>query len=452
MTYGSLRLRLLIAWAVFIAVTLQVAGVGFRVLFERAITRRTQSELEADLRQLKRGMEMSPSGEIKIAREPTDPQFDIVFGGRYWQIDENGKTLLRSRSLSDSTLIIPGPLSGADGPETLKIAGPENQRLFAVVRKHPLALPATSEHRALKIITAVDAAEIDEDANKFASELFSGLTGLALLLLLGAYAHVTIGLRPLEKLRSKVAGVRAGKATAVDGAYPDEVMPLVDETNALLLEQEKELQTARARAGDLAHGLNTPLAIMAAKARALRRSGQTDIADEIDRQIETMRRHVDRELARARARGARRSGHAPIDVAVLLSDLVTVMGSLSRGSELQWTTDAGPDLEFSIDADDFNNMMGNLLENAQKWARNTVRVTARKTHEGIEIDVDDDGPGVPDDMIDRVILRGERADTAVSGSGLGLAIVNDLVELYRGSLQLSRSSLGGLKASLFLPN
>lgn len=167
-------------------------------------------------------------------------------------------------------------------------------------------------------------------ANKFASELFLSLTGLALLLLLGAYAHVTIGLRPLEKLRSKVAGVRTGKATLVDGAYPDEVMPLVDETNALLAEQEKELQTARARAGDLAHGLNTPLAIMAANARTLRRSGQLDIAAEIDRQIETMHRHVDRELARARARGARRAGHAPVDIAPLLSDLVKGIRSLSR--------------------------------------------------------------------------------------------------------------------------
>ena len=452
MTYGSLRLRLLIAWAVFIALTLQVAGVGLRVLFERAITRRTQNELEADLRQLRRGMEVMPSGEIKIAREPTDPQFDIVFGGRYWQIDENGKTLLRSRSLSDWTLTFSALVPKSDGSETVKIIGPEGQKLFAVVRKHPLALPASSDHRTLKIITAVDAAEIDEDVNKFAAELFSSLTGLALLLLLGAYAHVTIGLRPLEKLRSKVAGVRAGKASIVDGAYPDEVMPLVDETNALLLEQEKELQTARARAGDLAHGLNTPLAIMAANARTLRRSGQSDVAAEIDRQIESMHRHVDRELARARARGARRSGHAPIDVALLLGGLVSVMESLSRGSELEWTTDAGPDLEIAVDADDFNNMMGNILENAQKWARTKVHVTVRKTLEGITIDVDDDGPGVPDDMIDRVLLRGERADTSVSGSGLGLAIVNDLVELYRGSLKLSRSALGGLKASLFLPH
>ena len=452
MTYGSLRLRLLIAWAVFIAVTLQVASVGLRVLFERAITRRTQSELEADLRQLRRGMTVSPSGEISIAREPTDPQFDIVFGGRYWQIDENGKTLSRSRSLSNSTLNFPALRPRGDEPKTIKFPGPEGQKLFAVVRKHSLEIPGSNEHRTLKIITAVDAAEIDEDANKFASELFSSLTGLALLLLLGAYAHVTIGLQPLEKLRAKVAGVRSGKATLVDGAYPDEVMPLVDETNALLAEQEKELQTARARAGDLAHGLNTPLAIMAANARTLRRSGQLDIAAEIDRQIESMRRHVDRELARARARGARRSRHTPIDIATLLSDLVTVMRSLSRDSELQWTIDAGPNLEISVDADDFNNMMGNLLENAQKWASNLVRVTARKTLEGIKIDVEDDGPGVPDDMIDRVLLRGERADTSVNGSGLGLAIVNDLVELYRGSLQLSRSPLGGLTASLILPN
>ncbi len=451
MTYGSLRLRLLIAWAVFIAVTLQVAGVGLRVLFERSITRRTQTELEADLRQLRRGMEVSPGGDIKIVREPTDPQFDIEFGGRYWQIDEGAKTLLRSRSLGSSTLAVPVHMPSGDGPETLKTIGPEDQKLFAVVRSHPLSAPEAGAPRILRIVTAVDATEIDADTNKFTSDLFSSLAGLALLLLLGAFAHVTIGLRPLEELRAKVAGVRTGKARTLDGSYPDEVMPLVDETNALLMAQEKELQTARARAGDLAHGLNTPLAIMAAKARTLRRAEQADIADEIDRQIESMRRHVDRELARARARGARRAGLAPIEVARLLGDLTDVMGSLSRGRELEWSVYAPHDLKIAVDADDFNNMMGNLLENAQKWGRSVVRVSARTTPAGVEIDVEDDGPGVPGDMIDRVILRGERADTSVSGSGLGLAIVNDLVETYRGTLKLSRSPLGGLKATLFIP-
>ena len=138
MTQNSLRLRLLIAWAVFITLTLQVAGIGLRVLFERSITRRTQAELEADLRQLRRGMETLSSGDIKIVREPTDPQFDIVFGGRYWQIDEGGKTLLRSRSLSETSLDIPEQIEPGDGDKTIKITGPEDQHLFAVVRNHPL--------------------------------------------------------------------------------------------------------------------------------------------------------------------------------------------------------------------------------------------------------------------------------------------------------------------------
>ncbi|MGL4397326.1 MAG: sensor histidine kinase, partial [Hyphomicrobium sp.] len=246
----SLRLRLLIVWAIFIALTLQVAGIGLRILFERSISRRTQTELEADLRQLRRGMEIV-DGEITIAREPTDPQFDIVYGGRYWQIDEAGKTILRSRSLEAASLKVPDPTKVAV-PDTTWLVGPQRERLFAVVRAHKVDATEQSPERDLIIATALDAAEIGEDTDKFSSELFKSLSVLALLLMLGAWAHVTVGLKPLKSLSEKLAAVRAGRTPRLDGKFPDEVMPLVAETNDLLAAQESALQKARARAGDLA--------------------------------------------------------------------------------------------------------------------------------------------------------------------------------------------------------
>lgn len=453
MTRISLRLRLLAAWAIFIALTLQIVGVGLRLLYERSITARTTSELSADLRQLRRGMEVAPDGTISIVREPTDPQFDIVFGGRYWQVDDaTGATLARSRSLNEARLTLPKGIVAGDSLQPVRIIGPEDQKLFGVVRAHALARQDGREERLLTIMTAVDSAEIDEDTDKFATDLFSSLAGLAAILLLGAWAHVSIGLRPLETLRARVAEVRGGKADRIEGDYPDEVMPLVLETNALLAAQDKALSVARERAGNLAHGLNTPLAVMAAKSRELKRMGEEGVANDIDQQIEAMRRHVERELARARARGRVAARQAEIDGAELARAIVQAIDSLPRDVPIDWIDELPNRLILNVDRDDFNNIAGNLLENAHKWARASVRIRSRKTDGGTEFIVEDDGPGVPEAHHDRVLQRGGRADMTVGGSGLGLAIVNDLVELYRGSLFLSASPLGGLEVRILFPD
>ena len=450
---NSLRVRLIVTWAIFIALALQVAGIGLRLLFERSITRRTELELRADLRQLKRGMEVDPAGVLTIVRPPTDPQFDLVFGGRYWQIAENEDVKLRSPSLKDETLTIAKRNPDAAGsPARWWVLGPEHQKLFAIIEEHTIETPSGGSPRKLQLTAAVDASEISEDTDKFTNDLFTALAGLAALLLAGAWAQVSIGLKPLERLRSNVSDVRKGAARKIEGRFPDEVMPLVAETNELLESQETALKTARARAGDLAHGLKTPLAVMAAKSRQLRRQGEAEIARDIAAQVDTMHRHVDRELARARARGAVRSANVPIDVAALLEALVSVIQGLPRGQSLTWTCNIPARLRAAVDADDFNNMAGNLIENAQKWAVSQVQVTVAAREEGgvagLHLTIEDDGPGVAEDDIARVLKRGERADTSVSGSGLGLAIVSDLVEVYRGSLRLSRSALGGLRVDL----
>lgn len=452
MTLSSLRLRLLAAWAVFILLTLQVAGVGLRLLFERSIARRTEAELSADLRQLRRGMEVLDDGTVRIVRAPTDPQFDIVFGGRYWQIVEDGVTIQRSPSLDDFKLTLPKGFEPSPDDQQTWIEGPEKQQLFSVVRLHDPGGAGNGPERSLVITTAVDGAEIRDDTNKFSKDLFASLAALAALLMAGAFAHVTIGLKPLDRVRSSVVSVREGRARRVEGSFPDEVMPLVAETNALLSAQEEALKAARHRAGDLAHGLKTPLAVMAAKSRQIRRAGQTGPADDIDRQIDAMSRHVERELARARARGASRASLPLGDVAALLREVVSAIQALPRKDAIEWTADIPERLEVAIDRDDFNNIAGNLLENAQKWARSRIEVSARRDGNGLLLKVADDGPGIPCAEIDRVLERGVRADTAVAGSGLGLAIVSDLVETYGGTVRLERSPMGGLCARVWLPD
>jgi signal transduction histidine kinase len=451
-TPNSLRLRLLFAWAVFILLLLQVAGVGLKVLFERSITRRTELELAADLRQIKRGMEIANGGAVQIVRKPTDPQFDIVFGGRYWQVTEADRIVARSPSLKDERLNM--PTTGAKGAagSPLWLMGPERQRLFAISENFTEPGTGSDNPRYFQITTAVDASEIAEDTNNFSSDLYTSLATLAALLFAGAFAHVTIGLRPLEDLRSRLASVRQGSTKQIEGVFPSEIMPLVSETNDLLAAQHQAIIAARQRASDLAHGLNTPLAVMNAKNRQLRREGQGEIADEIDKQIEAMRRHVERELARARARGGSRTDYAQVNVATLLETMISALQLLPRGQVLNWTFDLPSRCDAFVDADDFNNMIGNLLENAEKWATSRIDVSAARNGGACEIRIEDDGPGIEDGNIPRMLRRGERADTSKRGTGLGLAIVCDLVELYSGQLTLSRSKLGGLKAELVLPD
>lgn len=453
MTPFSLRVRLIATWAVFIVIALQIAGIGLRLLFERAITRRTEVELRADLRQLRRGMEIAPDGSITIVRPPTDPQFDIAFGGRYWQISESENVLVRSASLKSETLNVSSSLLDSERLQARSwLIGPEKQKLIAIVEDVRARDPANTSERTLRFATAVDASEINEDTDKFTNDLFKALLGLASLLIVGAWAQVSIGLKPLEKLRASVADVRKGTASSIEGPFPDEVMPLVVETNELLNLQHTALQAARARAGDLAHGLKTPLAVMAAKSRQIKRKGDDIISREIDAQIGAMNRHVERELARARARGASRTAIAPVDLAALLEVLISVIQSLPRGQTLDWECEIPAQLMASVDGDDFNNMAGNLIENAQKWAKSRVRVTANRSErslpKGLTLTVEDDGPGIGEEDFARVLKRGERADTSVTGSGLGLAIVSDLVEIYKGRLELGRSDLGGLKVEL----
>ena len=451
MNPASLRFRLLLAWAIFIALLLQVAGLGLRVLYERGITRRTQSELAADLRQIKRGMAIAPDGTVSIVRQPTDPQFEIELGGRYWQVTEDGRVLARSHSLQNTVLAFPKAVAGNPNGQSW-LLGPKQEHLFAVVEDMAVKPAAGGTDRKLTITTAVDASEIREDTDKFSSELFTSLLALSGLLFTGAWIHVAIGLRPLQRLRDSVGAVRKGETRLIEGSFPEEVMPLISETNELLEAQRSALKVARERAADLAHGLKTPLAVMAAKSRQIRSNGESAIADDVDGQIEVMRRHVERELARARARGADPSSYVQVNVAPLVDELVSAIQGLPRGQTLDWDCTIPQRLPAAVDADDFNNMIGNLLENAEKWARSRIAIVAARTPSGVSIVIDDDGPGIAEADMARVLRRGERADTSVSGSGLGLAIVSDLVEAYKGRLDLSRSGFGGLKAALFLPD
>jgi signal transduction histidine kinase len=263
--------------------------------------------------------------------------------------------------------------------------------------------------------------------------------------------QVRSGLSSVNQLRARLGAVRDGREARVDGSYPSEVQPLVDDLNTLLEHREKAVARAVAKAGDLAHGLKTPLAILAQEADRARAAGHTDLASSIGQQVERMRRQTDYHLAQARAAASGAAG-ARCPVLESATALMRTMQRLHADRGLAMDERVPADHAVRCQREDLDEMLGNLLDNACKWARARVAIASARQDSAVVITVEDDGPGLAASMREAVLQRGVRADEAAPGSGLGLAIVRDLAELYGGSIALDASSAGGLRARLVLPS
>jgi signal transduction histidine kinase len=277
------------------------------------------------------------------------------------------------------------------------------------------------------------------------------------LLALGGAALVTAGLSvirrglsPVAMLRERLGDVRQGRSSRIEGEYPDEVAPLVDDLNGLLADRERRVARAAARAGDLAHGLKTPLAILAQEIARAEAAGQHDLAGSIRQQVSRMQRQIDSHLAQARAT-AGVSATARTNVADAVAGLVRTMERLYADRALSMQASVPSDCVVRVPLEDLEEMIGNLLDNACKWTRSRVAISAVGNSGRVVIAVEDDGAGLSAAMRGQMLQRGVRADEASPGSGFGLAIVRDLAEAYGGAIALEPSSLGGVSARLTLP-
>ena len=259
------------------------------------------------------------------------------------------------------------------------------------------------------------------------------------------------GLNSFDVLRQRLAGIKDGHDRRLEGEYPAEVMPLINDLNSLLDDREARVTRALTKAGDLAHGLKTPLAILNQHAERAKTTGQIELAHAIAQQVERMRRQVDYHLAQARASASGASSGARSHVVTSADALARTMMTLHADRGLQITADASQEHFVRVQREDLEEMLGNLVDNACKWARSKVDIHSRLDAGRVEIIVDDDGAGLPPALREKVLQRGVRVDEAAPGSGLGLAIVADLVELYSGSIELTASPQRGLRAILRLP-
>lgn len=271
-----------------------------------------------------------------------------------------------------------------------------------------------------------------------------------ILCLIVGLAQVRQGLASFNELRARLSGLREGRDARLGGAYPVEVEPLVSELNALLGDREQRVTRALTKAGDLAHGLKTPLTLLNQHAERARAAGHHDLAEAIKQQVDRMRRQVDYHLAHARASASGGNPSARSHVLTSADGLARTMMTIHADRQVAIDVHVSHEHFARVQREDLDELLGNLVDNACKWARSRVEIRSSVDEGNVVVTVDDDGPGLAAALRETVLQRGVRADEAAPGSGLGLAIVADLVELYGGSIALSASPPGGLRATLRL--
>lgn len=449
----SLRIRLLAGTLFWIAATLVVAGWGLGSLFRQHVESQFYAELRTHLDQLTANLALDARGRPLLALPLSDPRLSRPYSGGYWQIDLIGESRgqLRSRSLWDHVLAVP-PDAPADGEiHRHRVVGPEGTMLGLLERSVRIEDAADGRVRTFRLIAAADESRMAEPVARFSGELWLALGALGVGLVVAALVQVWVGLAPLRKLRAALGEVRGGGTQRLEGDFPAEIMPLIEEFNSVLAQNAEVVERARTHAGNLAHALKTPLSVLA-NAAAGKAGADGDLARLVSEQVGVARRQVDYHLARAQAAAATRMPGARTALLPVAEGLLRAMRRIHAERQLEVTLRpgaGGPD--FRGEAQDLQEMLGNLLDNACKWAVRRVELDARADGGRLVVTIDDDGPGLAAERRAAVIGRGVRADEQVPGSGLGLAIVDDLARLYGGRVELADSPLGGLRAVLTLP-
>ncbi|MCB1447104.1 MAG: HAMP domain-containing histidine kinase [Rhizobiaceae bacterium] len=429
----SLRLRLAVAGTAALLVALVVSFFGLSLLFERHVERRAAAELTLHLDQLIAALGIRER-RLTLAREPADPRFARPLSGLYWQIESEGETL-RSRSLWDTELVVPPLEPGA--PASRSIDGPGGTSLLVIERE--IVGGKRLGNRPVLLAVAIIRTDIEAATAEFRRDMLPYLALLASLFVAATVFQITIGLRPLGALRVKIAEIRRGTAQHMGGDFPAEILPLTRELDALVSSREAQIKRARAHAADFAHGLKTPLQALAGDVGRLRQRGEIELADDIQALTALMRRHVDRQLARARMAGQ------PVgrsNVAATIRRVVGVLERTPKGGVIDWRIDAPENLAARIDPEDLTEILGNILENAVRYAQTGVAIEASGDGAAIRIVIRDDGPGIPEAMIGHVLQRGGRLDETSGGAGLGLAIAHDIAAGAGGAIALANGDPG----------
>ncbi|MDX5373000.1 MAG: sensor histidine kinase [Pseudomonadaceae bacterium] len=422
--------------AVLVAVGLILAQSSL-LLFDHSLRRYLQEDLKDETQTLLAALVRGQSG-VQLDERRLDPSFQRPFSGHYFRIDFAGEAW-RSRSLWDRELQRPPAKGLQDGLGD----GPHGQRLLVYRADYQRF------GQSFSISVAQDYTPILQSFRRL-QWLGLGLGGGALLLILLAQRYtVRSALRPLERVREQIAQLQQGRRSELDSQVPQELEPLVGQINHLLAHTEDTLKRSRNALGNLGHALKTPLAVLVSLSEREELRERPELQASLREQLAQIRQRLERELGRARLAGEALPG-AHFDCAAELPGLFATLGMIhGHGLQLDWQ--AEPGLCLPWDREDLLELLGNLLDNACKWADARVHLDLAREGEDYRLWVDDDGPGIDPERREAVLGRGTRLDEQVAGHGLGLGIVRDMVDAWGGSLSLEDSPLGGLRVQIRLP-
>ena len=453
---GSLTRRMIVVAAAWIAAVLLIGGFALDRVLTRSIVANFDEQLVLLLnKSLIAASEIGPQGEVRFNRQPADQRFLEPYSGLYFQISDvpantcsqktDSPLCYPSRSLWDRRLQTSGThedkkphlydsdeFSTAGRAEPLRIA------------ERDVVLPSSQMRWRFQVAQSRET--INQQIRRLRLTLIWSFTALGASLIVLAALQTIYGLWPLRRVRRQVALIRSGEKTRMSHEFPSEIQPLAEEINLLLAHNEAQAEEARRHAGNLAHALKTPLTVItnAATARS------ADLADTVCREAVAMRRQVDHHLARARAIGRRASAHARATVWESLEAVQRAVERLYADATVDIAGDHAAQVR--VERQDLDEMIGNLVENGGKYGGGRVFVTVKPNGETVDIEVEDDGPGIPEAQRESLFARGARLDTGKPGTGLGLAIVRDVAEIYGGRVTLEESEdLGGVLARLTLP-
>ena len=438
---GSLTQRMIVIAAAWIFVLLAGGAFALDRVLTNAITRNFDAQLSYALNAMIASAEIGPDGEVRFSRPLGDQRFLEPYSGLYWQVTAPEAEPFRSRSLWDRAI------NTDEAPLSEELYAHDTyefpQEPLRVLQRD-VRLPGSD--RLWRFQVAETRVGLNDQILVLRSTLGWSFAALGLGLVVLAALQAAYGLWPLRKVRRAISEIRSGRMNRVPTDFPPEIEPLVAELNGLIEHTEAQSEAARRHAGNLAHALKTPMAVLMNEAMAR----EPDLAETVIRETGVMRRQINHHLARARAIGRRAAGHARAEV---WPSLEAVARAVSR-MHSHATVDITGDRHAAVagERQDLEEMLGNLIENAAKYGSGRVFVTVERNGEFIDILIEDDGPGIPEERRAELFGRGARLDTSKPGTGLGLSIVRDVVEIYGGKIILAESEdLGGLAATLRLP-
>lgn len=449
----SLRARVFWLSLIWIAMALVATGYVLNQFFEQHVRQQYQQQLQVYADYVLASVEPSADGLLMIDQSPQSPRFLQPLSGLYWQINnQHGQTVLRSRSLWDQKIQAPSDVLSADQSHFHMVPGPDGGEVLLLEQ---IVRFETMPSDQWRLLVAEDSQAFRQSVDDWQQMLSIFLFVLFICLSAATLAQIVFGFSPLRRLQANMRHLQSGDIRRIDGTYPSEFASLVDGFNGVLDANERIVERARAQAGDLAHAIKTPLTIMstALDQANVRQDVDAELAGLMREQIAMMHKQVQWRLRQSRIAAQYVTGpvHA-CQVEPVIDQMLRVIRKLyaERGIRFEQNIQYA-EVRFFGESQDLAEMLGNLLDNAGKWAVSLVTVSVTCERGQFVLEVQDDGPGIQPNQYSKALTRGRRLDESAPGSGLGLAITNDLVQLYQGEIELESSDLGGLLARLRLP-